>query len=397
METRRLSMNVTRVVARDGGDVRVIHTCAVEVLSGPSSGLRAQVEKPLYRIGAHETNDLVLADETVSQHHLELSVALRMAIEQVDLSSSNGTFLGSVRLSDVTIVEPVTLQLGNSSLRISPATTEKEVPASSRGKFGSVLGRSVVMRELFEQLEAVSASECSVLIEGETGSGKEQVAESIHNESARKDGAFVVVDCGALSGELLESELFGHAKGAFTGAIEERKGLMQVADGGTVFLDEVGELPLALQAKLLGAIERRKVTPIGTSTPRAVDIRVLAATNRNLAREVNEGRFRADLFYRLAVVRLRVPPLRDRLEDIPILVEHFLDVLREREGEHIAQHAVYNWTWRSWRRSHEVEATLRELHATPSSAALKLGEAPAGGRRRRPSSRAEPFMLPARE
>ena len=140
METRRLSMNVTRVVARDGGVVRVIHTCAVEVLSGPSSGLRAQVEKPLYRIGAHETNDLVLADETVSQHHLELSVAPD-GYRLVDLSSSNGTFLGSVRLSDVTIVEPVTLQLSNSSQRnISPATTEKEVPASSRAvSFGSVL------------------------------------------------------------------------------------------------------------------------------------------------------------------------------------------------------------------------------------------------------------------
>src|SRR5262249_49465528 len=171
--------------------------------------------------------------------------------------------------------------------------------------------------------------------EGETGVGKEQVAESIHLESARKDAAFVVVDCGALAGELLESELFGHARGAFTGADSERKGLLQMADGGTVFLDEVGELPMSLQAKLLGVLERRKVTPIGTSAAKSIDVRVIAATNRNLAREVNEGRFRSDLFFRLAVVRLRVPPLRERLDDIPMLGEAFLGNLREREGAHL--------------------------------------------------------------
>jgi DNA-binding NtrC family response regulator len=186
----------------------------------------------------------------------------------------------------------------------------------------------------------------------------------------------------------LESELFGHAKGAFTGAVEERKGLMQVADGGTVFLDEVGELPMSLQAKLLGAIERRKVTPLGMSTPRSIDVRVLAATNRNLAREVNEGRFRADLFYRLAVVRLRVPPLRERLEDIPILVEHFLDVLRQREGDHIPQQlaalelarlAAQPWV-----------GNVRELRNAVERAALKLGgNAPAADSS---SPRQEPFM-----
>src|SRR5206468_2554017 len=174
-------------------------------------------------------------------------------------------------------IEPVTLQIGTTTIKIAPAPVEAEVPASTRTSFGSVLGRSVAMRELFEQLDAVSQSDCSVLIEGETGVGKEQVAESIHNESPRKDGPFVVVDCGALLGELMESELFGHAKGAFTGADSERKGLLQMADGGTVFLDEVGELPVPLQAKLLGVLERRKVTPIGTSTARSIDVRVIAA------------------------------------------------------------------------------------------------------------------------
>ncbi len=198
------------------------------------------------------------------------------------------------------------------------------MPASTRTSFGSVLGRSVAMRELFEQLDAVAKSDCSVLIEGDTGTGKEQVAESIHNESRAQGRALRASSTAARSpASCMESELFGHAKGAFTGADQERKGLLQMADGGTVFFDEIGEMPLPLQAKLLGVIERRKVTPLGTSTSRPIDVRVIAATNRNLAREVNEGRFRSDLFFRLAVVRLRVPPLRERLDDIPMLVEAF--------------------------------------------------------------------------
>ena len=368
--TRRLTGNLFRVVAKGGAEVRLIQTCAVEILSGPDVGKSAKMDKPLYRIGSHESNDLVLTDDSVSKHHLEIAVAPD-GYRIVDLSSSNGTFMGGVKIGEVTIIEPVTLTIGTTTIRVAPAPIEAEVPASTRTSFGSVLGRSVAMRELFEQLDAVAKSDCSVLIEGETGTGKEQVAESIHNESPRKDGSFVVVDCGALLGELMESELFGHAKGAFTGADTERKGLLQMADGGTVFLDEVGELPLPLQAKLLGVIERRKVQPLGTSTSRAIDVRVIAATNRNLAREVNEGRFRSDLFFRLAVVRLRVPPLRERLDDIPMLVEAFLANLRDREGDHIpmqlspielARLQAQPWT-----------GNVRELRNAVERAALKIG------------------------
>jgi two-component system response regulator GlrR len=368
--TRRLSGNLFRVVAKGGAEVRLIHTCTVEILSGPDVGKSARIERPLYRIGSHESNDLVLGDDSVSKHHLEINVGPD-GYRIVDLSSSNGTFMGAVRVGEVTVVEPVTLTLGTTTLKISPVPVEAEVPASTRTSFGSVLGRSVAMRELFEQLDAVSNSDCSVLIEGETGTGKEQVAESIHSESARKDAPFVVVDCGALLGELMESELFGHAKGAFTGAVEERKGLLAMADGGTVFLDEVGELPPPLQAKLLGVIERRKVTPLGTSIAKPIDVRVIAATNRNLAREVNEGRFRADLFFRLAVVRLRVPPLRERLDDIPMLVEAFLVSLREREGSHIPQQLspieLARLSAQPW------VGNVRELRNAVERAALKLG------------------------
>jgi len=364
-----------------------MQTCTVEVLAGPGNGIVARVEKPIFAIGAHATNDLVLADDAVSKHHLELHV-VPDGFRIVDLSSSNGTFHVGVKITDVTIVEPITLQLGTTTLRITPQVGEKEVPASGAIKFGSVLGRSIVMRELFEQLSAVAKSDCSVLIEGETGVGKEQVAESLHLESPRREAPFVVVDCGAIAGELLESELFGHAKGAFTGADAERKGLLQMADGGTVFLDEVGELPMALQAKLLGVLERRKVTPIGMSTARSVDLRVIAATNRNLAREVNEGRFRSDLFFRLAVVRLRVPPLRERLDDIPMLVEHFLETLRQREGAHVpstlAPIELARLSSQAW------VGNVRELRNAIERLALRVGGSPTSTDDR--GGRPDPFI-----
>ncbi|HEX4459415.1 MAG TPA: sigma 54-interacting transcriptional regulator [Polyangia bacterium] len=385
--TRRLTGQLCRLVARDGADVRLMQTCTVEILSGRDVGKVARIDKPLYRIGAHESNDLVLADDAVSKHHLEVGVGSD-GYRVVDLSSSNGTFMGAVRVADVTICEPVTLQLGTTSIRIVPAAAEAEVPASTRSSFGSVLGRSVVMRELFEQLDAVAKSDCSVLIEGDTGVGKEQVAESIHNESQRREAPFVVVDCGAILGDLMESELFGHAKGAFTGAESERRGLLQQADGGSIFLDEVGELPLPLQAKLLGVLERRRVTPLGESTSRPVDVRVLAATHRNLAREVNEGRFRADLFFRLAVVRLHVPALRERLDDIPMLVEAFLGDLRQREGEHIPQQLspveLARLSAQPW------AGNVRELRNAVERAALKLGRNPSDADAA--SDRPEPFI-----
>jgi transcriptional regulator with GAF, ATPase, and Fis domain len=385
--TRRLPRTHFRVVDKGGAEVRLMQTCAVTVVAGPDAGSSARIDKPLYRIGSHESNDLVLADDAVSKHHLEVSVA-EDGYRIVDLSSSNGTFLGGVKVGEITVAEPVALTLGTTTLQIAPAPIEAEVPASPRARFGSVLGRSVAMRELFEQLAAVAQTDCSVLIEGETGVGKEQVADSIHAESARKEGPFVVVDCGALLGELMESELFGHVKGAFTGADADRKGLLQLADGGTVFLDEVGELPLPLQAKLLGVIERRRVTPLGTGIGRPIDVRVLAATNRNLAREVNEGRFRSDLFFRLAVVRLRVPPLRERLDDIPLLVEAFLSSLREREGAHIpAQLGALELARLS---AQPWAGNVRELRNAVERAALRLGGGSAGGDV--DPGRPEPFM-----
>jgi DNA-binding NtrC family response regulator len=203
------------------------------------------------------------------------------------------------------------------------------VALSSADRFGEMVGRSVVMRELFARLAAVAPTDATVLVTGETGTGKELVAEALHEHSARKGGPFVVLDCGAIPANLMESEAFGHERGAFTGATAAHAGAFERADGGTLFLDEIGELPLEMQPKLLRALERKEIRRVGGAKTLQVNIRVVAATNRDLAVEVNKGRFREDLYYRLAVAHLAVPPLRERREDIPLLVEHILGSLPE--------------------------------------------------------------------
>jgi DNA-binding NtrC family response regulator len=361
----------TRVTDQDARTVRVLRTCLVEIVAGPDAGRSERLERPLYRVGTQKSNDLVLSDETVSKQHLEIAVVPE-GYRISDLDSSNGTFAGSMRLGELTVIEPVTLQLGKTTLRLSPTDEEAEVPASPRTQFGNARGKSLVMRELFEQLEAVAQSDCSVLLEGETGAGKEHIAEALHQQSARASGPFVVVDCGAMVGDLMQAELFGYVKGAFSGADRAREGLLESANGGTLLLDEVGELPAPLQTKLLGAVERRKVVPLGANTPRPIDVRIIAATNRNLAREVNQGRFRSDLFYRLAVVRLRVPSLRERKEDIPLLVQGFLEQLRGRYGESVPE--TLSAVVLARLAAHEWPGNVRELRNSVERAALQSTE-----------------------
>ena len=190
--------------------------------------------------------------------------------------------------------------------------------------FANIIGKSRRMEEVFETIRKVAATDGTVLITGKSGTGKELVARAIHFHSKRTEGPFVAVNCGAIPENLFESELFGHKKGAFTGASADRTGFFKTADNGTLFLDEVSEIPLNLQVKLLRALEMREVTPVGTSTPVAINVRILASTNRNLPKEVEEGRYREDLFYRLNVVEISLPPLSERLDDIPLLVEHFV-------------------------------------------------------------------------
>jgi len=222
--------------------------------------------------------------------------------------------------------------VGKVELQVQPRTERIELLPSEHEAFGEAVGRSVAMRTIFGLLERLAPTEATVLLTGETGTGKDVLARAIHAASRRAGGPFVVVDCGAVVGSLIESELFGHEKGAFTGATERRQGAFELADGGTLFLDEIGELPLDLQPKLLRAIEQRAFKRVGGSREQRVDVRIVAATKRPLRQEVERGKFREDLYFRLAVVPIELPPLRERPEDVPLLVERLLERFAAREG-----------------------------------------------------------------
>ncbi|HRI65642.1 MAG TPA: sigma 54-interacting transcriptional regulator [Polyangium sp.] len=304
----------------------------VEIVQGPTVGTIAELPGLGARIGSGKDADLVINDPTVSRHHLTLRIE-GDAIRVIDNQSRNGTQLDGVRILDAFARPDAVLVLGSSSLRLRMLDTSIEVPLSTNERFGNMVGRSVPMRRLFGLLERIAPTDMSVLVEGETGTGKELVAEGLHLQSRRAEKPLVVFDCSAVSQNLIESELFGHKKGAFTDARQDRAGRFEEADGGTLFLDEIGELPLELQPKLLRALERREVRRIGDDKVRHVDVRIIAATNRSLSIEVEKGRFREDLYHRLAEVVVQVPALRFRPEDIPVLARHLEKKLRETHPE----------------------------------------------------------------
>jgi DNA-binding NtrC family response regulator len=272
-------------------------------------------------VGAHASCDLVLVDPQVSRRHGELA-AVPEGIRIKDLGSTNGTWWQGTKVGEVVVPSGATVQFGATSVRISAAEAIA-LPPSEHDHFGAMAGKSVAMRELFAVLEMASPTDATVLIEGESGTGKELAARAIHEASGRAGGSFVVVDCSAITENLIDSHLFGHVRGAFTGADRDRRGAFVEASGGTLFLDELGELPLAAQAKLLRVLEAQTVQPVGADRPVTVDTRVVAATHRDLARMVAAKEFRFDLFYRLAVVHVALPPLRERLEDLPHLIATF--------------------------------------------------------------------------
>ncbi len=285
------------------------------VLSGSQEGETIRSEAERCTVGSLQANDLVLTDQTVSRFHCDLSAG-STGVRVRDLGSLNGTWVRGMRLLDAIVPHRTELRLGNVLLRVELAQELNRVCVSSSHRFGNIVGESDKMRRIFSILERVAPSNSTVLLEGETGSGKGAVAEAIHRASGRAHGPFSVVDCGALPPSLLESELFGHERGAFTGAHERRMGAFEEANGGTLLLDEIGELPVALQPKLLRVLENRTIKRLGSNAARPIDVRIVAATNRDLREEVNRGSFRADLYFRLAVVPVLIPPLRERPEDI---------------------------------------------------------------------------------
>ncbi|HJN75916.1 MAG TPA: sigma 54-interacting transcriptional regulator [Myxococcota bacterium] len=292
-------------------------------VAGPDTGASWEVDTDVLHIGAKATNDVILTDTTVSRRHAEV-VRTREGVVLRDCGSTNGTFVGPIRVKEVFLTPEMSFRVGKTELSFSPTDEVIEIRPSKKHQLDQMVGDAVAMRELFSIIERVAPTNLTCLITGETGTGKELASRAVHNLSPRKNGPFRVFDCGAAPETLIESELFGHEKGSFTGAVQAREGVFEAAHRGTIFLDEIGELPLDLQPKLLRVLEQREVRRVGSGRTRAVDVRVVAATNRNLIEEVRGGRFREDLYYRLAVVELHLPALRDRVEDLRALVDHML-------------------------------------------------------------------------
>jgi len=349
----------------------------ISVTRGPDTGLVIEVAGEPVRVGTASDNDLVLSDDSVSRHHCELEPTADGLRIRDDNRSTNGVMLGAIRVQDATVAGDLQLVLGDTML--SACWLDDAVDREQAGveRFGDVLGRSARMRELFAQLQRIAPTDYTLLIEGETGTGKDVVAESIHQASGRAEGPFAVLDCGAVSPQVIESELFGHERGAFTGAVAARAGLFEQAHLGTLFIDELGELPLELQPKLLRVLEKRELRRVGGNRTIPIDVRVLCATNRNLRAEVRRGNFREDLYYRLATAHVRLPPLRDRLDDLELLVQHFMAIESPQQAE-VPAHIWPLFRAHRWPGNvRELRNAVRRLGLTPNQPLTGLHTRPA--------------------
>ncbi len=300
----------------------------VVITAGPDQGATFEIAKPRAIVGRAEGSDVRLSDPTVSQFHVELEPT-REGVRLKDLDSHNGTYVGEVRVEEGQMPFGSELVVGATRARIERAEdfVAEESGASS---FGGLVGASKPMREVYALLERLAKTDLSVLLEGPTGTGKDVAARALHEAGARSGGPFVTLDCTAIPPTLAESVLFGHEKGAFTGATERRIGMLEAASSGTIFFDELGELPLDLQPKLLRVLERREVVPVGGTKPRPIDVRVVSATLRDLRSMVNRHAFREDLYFRIAQTRVRLPALHERAEDVKPLVQFFIAGLSSR-------------------------------------------------------------------
>ncbi|MEO8704291.1 MAG: sigma 54-interacting transcriptional regulator [Kofleriaceae bacterium] len=317
----------------------------VVVIEGPDHGCELTGGGEEISLGTADANDLVLTDSSVSRHHIAIAPAAR-GHEIRDLGSTNGTAVSGVAIERAYLAAGSIITIGATRLRFEPLGSDDTRTLSADDRWGRALGGSEAMRRIFAMLPRLAESDATILLEGETGTGKGLLASAIHEASSRAAGPFVVVDCGSIPPSLIESELFGHEKGAFTGATASRAGAFESARGGTVFLDEIGELPLDMQPKLLRALEERLVKRVGGNEQIRLEIRIIAATNRDLRSEVNRNRFRSDLYYRLNTFRLRVPALRERRGDIPLLVGHFYAQLAPGEAppaELLVDFARHDW------------------------------------------------------
>ena len=303
----------------------------VRVVGGFDLGREAVCDAGRLTVGTGDGVTLQLTDRTVSRFHAEFE-AIEGAVLLRDLGSSNGTRVGPVGVREALLRRDTEVQLGQTRLQLLLEAASVEVPLAQADGFGRLRGAAAPMRAVYAVLQRAAPTTAPVLITGESGTGKELAARALHAASPRAALPFEVVDCGGLAPTLIESELFGHERGAFTGAHTDKAGAFERADGGTVFLDELGELPLEVQPKLLRVLAEGELRRVGATRGRKVNVRVVAATHRDLRREVNTGRFRADLFYRLAVIQVRMPALRERLDDLPVLVPELLSAIARERG-----------------------------------------------------------------
>lgn len=361
---------------------------------GPEEGARLDIASERVTLGRSVICDLAVTDEAVSGTHCEI-VANEGGFLLRDLGSTNGTWLGGVRIREAWLEPGSLIRIGRTEIRFERGSGSVEIDLSRKEQFHDLIGHGVRMREIFAVLEKVAASDLTVLVRGETGTGKELVARAIHRASKRSQRPLVVQDCSAIPANLIESILFGHERGSFTGAADRKHGCFEVADGGTLFLDEIGELDLGLQPKLLRVLETHEVQRVGGTRMIPVDVRVIAATNRDLRQMVNEGKFREDLYYRLSVVQVDLPPLRERPEDIPSLARQFLEESAKRgpqgEGTHytIADDAMIKLQAYPW------PGNVRELKNTIERAVSLADGTELGMRDLLPASqKTPPVFLP---
>jgi transcriptional regulator with PAS, ATPase and Fis domain len=356
----------TKLVTDQGQTALQVESAEVRVVDGVDRKLRVALTAEPLRIGTSAACDLQLTDPSVSSLHAEIRIrgdgyTIR------DLRSKNGIRIAGYRVDGAPLVDGMRIQLGQTTLLIKTQDRPVLLPLVPAGRCGRLVAHSIPMRAFVAQLRIVAESDATLLLEGETGTGKEMVAQTAHELSARAGGPFVTVDCGALAGQLLAAELFGVERGAFTDAHVSRAGLFEEAHGGTIFLDEIGELPLELQPVLLRVLETRSLRRVGGTHETQVDVRVIAATNRNLKHEVKQQRFRSDLYYRLAVAKLRIPPLRERREDIgPLALDLAAEASVALSPELLAVIGVHEWP-----------GNVRELRNFVERSVLGLDEAKA--------------------
>lgn len=351
-------------------DATIINKGKIELRGGrirKDAGEWAEVSAEPIVAGRNAACQLVIDDPKVSAVHLEF-VATSQGVRVRDLGSRNGTFVGGVRVGSIYLTAPSKIRVGDSTIEFDAGEPER-VALPDMQTFGPMVAQSPSMRAIFQKLTKVAATDLTVLIGGETGTGKELVAQAIHMNSSRAKKPFVVVDCGSIPPTLAEAALFGHEKGAFTGAVDRRQSPFAEADGGTIFLDELGELPLDVQPKLLRALAERRIKAVGGNSYREVDVRVICATRRDLVRGVNNNAFRSDLYFRVAQVKVELPSLRQRLEDIPALVHKMLD---DMGGKGVFERVTQETIERLMR--HDWPGNVRELRNAVTVAFALAGD-----------------------